>query len=130
MNGSVESPALIQEQHSFCATPCIDQVPSVCYKPIVPCTLAMVFDFMHTFSPVPEKGNKTVLKWVIFFRILFSVLLLGSTIVLQLGETTTLVDPPLLMLYGFIVTIFLVSLVYILLLKHIKKSISLSPVVF
>jgi two-component system sensor histidine kinase HydH len=84
----------------------------------------MVFHFMRTFSPMPEKDNKTVLKWLMFFRILFSVLLLGSTIVLQLGETTTLIEPPLLFLYGFIITIFLISLVYSLLMKHIRKSIS------
>jgi two-component system sensor histidine kinase PilS (NtrC family) len=79
---------------------------------------------MSTFSPMPEKDNKIELKWLMFFRILFSVLLLGSTIVLQLGETTTLIEPPLLILYGFIIAIFLISLVYSLLLKRIKKSIS------
>jgi two-component system sensor histidine kinase HydH len=78
---------------------------------------------MLTFSHMPEKENKTELKWLMFFRILFSVLLLGSTIVMQLGETTTLIEPPLLVLYGFIITIFLTSLVYSLLLKRIKKSI-------
>jgi two-component system sensor histidine kinase HydH len=79
---------------------------------------------MSTFSPMPEKDYKTELKWLMFFRILFSVLMLGSTIVLQLGETTTLIEPPLLVLYGLIVTIFLISLVYGLLLKRVKKSIS------
>jgi two-component system sensor histidine kinase HydH len=79
---------------------------------------------MSTFSPMPEKDNKIELKWLMFFRILFSVLLLGSTIVLQLGETTTLIEPPLLILYGFIIAIFLISLVYSVLLKRIKKSIS------
>jgi two-component system sensor histidine kinase HydH len=74
-----------------------------------------------------EKDNKTELKWLMFFRILISVLLLGSAIVLQLGQTSTLTEPPLLVLYGFIIIIFLISLVYSLLLKRIKKSI---PFVF
>ena len=71
-----------------------------------------------------ERDNKTELKWLMFFRILFSVLLLGSAIVLQLGQTSTLIEPRLLVLYGFIITVFLVSLVYSILLKRIKKSIS------
>ena len=73
---------------------------------------------------MPERDNKTELKWLTFFRILFSVLLLGSAIVLQLGQTSTLIEPRLLVLYGFIITVFLVSLVYSILLKRIKKSIS------
>lgn len=79
---------------------------------------------MSQLSPTSEKESKTELKWLTFFRILFSVLLLGATIFLQLGETTTRIEPPLLVLYGFIVTIFLISLVYSLLLKHTKKSLS------
>jgi len=49
---------------------------------------------------------------------------LGSTIFLQLGETATLIEPPLLLLYGFIIAIFLISLIYSLLLKRIKPSVS------
>ena len=79
---------------------------------------------MSTYSSMPEKDYKAELKWLMFFRILFSVLMLGSTILLQLGETTTLIEPPLLVLYGLIVTIFLISLAYGLLLKRVKKSIS------
>ena len=82
------------------------------------------FQLMSTFFPIPEKDNKTELKWLMFFRILFSVLLLGSTIILQLGETTTLIEPTLLVLYGFIIIIFLISLVYSLLLKRVKRSIT------
>jgi two-component system sensor histidine kinase HydH len=73
---------------------------------------------------MPEKDNKTELKWLMFFRILFSVLLLGSSVILQAGKTTTLFEPSLLLLYGIILSIFMVSLVYSLLLKRIKKSIS------
>lgn len=74
--------------------------------------------------PKPEKKYKTELKWLVFFRILFSVLLLGSTIVLQLGESATPIEPSLLVLYGFIITIFFISLVYSLLLKRVKQTIS------
>ena len=74
--------------------------------------------------PKREKDYKTELKWLVFFRILFSVLLLGSTIVLQLGESATPIGPSLLILYGFIITIFFISLVYSLLLKRVKQTIS------
>ena len=79
---------------------------------------------MSTLSPIPEKDYKTELKWLMFFRILFSLLLLGATIVLQLSETATPMEPSLLLLYGFIVTIFLISLVYSLLLKRVKNEVS------
>ena len=79
---------------------------------------------MNTPLSKPEKNYKTELKWLVFFRILFSVLLLGSTIVLQLGERTTPIEPSLLVLYGFIITIFFISLVYSLLLKRVKQTIS------
>jgi two-component system sensor histidine kinase PilS (NtrC family) len=74
--------------------------------------------------PISVKDSKTELKWLMFFRILFSVLLLGSTVVLQLGETPTPMGQSLLVLYGFIISVFLISLVYSLLLKRVKQTIS------
>jgi two-component system sensor histidine kinase PilS (NtrC family) len=74
--------------------------------------------------PISVKDYKTELKWLMFFRILFSVLLLGSTVVLQLGETPTPMGQSLLVLYGFIISVFLISLVYSLLLKRVKQTIS------
>ncbi|MGD8521212.1 MAG: ATP-binding protein [Desulfobacterales bacterium] len=65
---------------------------------------------------------KNKLKWLLFFRILFSTLLLGSTIILQLGEKTSPFAPSLIVLYGIIITIFFLSLIYGLLLKHIKRD--------
>jgi len=79
---------------------------------------------MNTPLPIPGKNYKTELKWLVFFRILFSVLLLGATIVLQIGESAPPIKPSLLVLYGFIITIFLISLVYSLLLKRVKKTVS------
>jgi two-component system sensor histidine kinase PilS (NtrC family) len=79
---------------------------------------------MSTLSPIPEKDYKTELKWLMFFRILFSLLLLGATIVRQLSETATPKEPSLLLLYGFIITIFLISLTYSLLLKRVKNEVS------
>ena len=78
---------------------------------------------MSTLSSIPEKSFKNELKWLMFFRILFSLVLLGSTTVLQFGEDTTPMEPSLLVIYGFIVTIFVFSLIYSLLLKRVKNEV-------
>jgi two-component system sensor histidine kinase PilS (NtrC family) len=78
---------------------------------------------MSTLSPIPEKDYKIELKWLIFLRILFSLVLLGSATVLQFGETSTPMGPSLLVLYGFIITIFVISLIYSLLLKRLKNEV-------
>ena len=49
-------------------------------------------------------------------------MLLGSTIILQLGEKTSPFAPSLIVLYGIIITIFFLSFIYGLLLKHIKRD--------
>ena len=79
---------------------------------------------MSALSPIPEKGYKIELKWLMFFRVLFSLVLLGATTVLQLGESATPIGPSLLVLYGFIITIFVISLIYSLLLKRVKNEVS------
>ena len=52
-----------------------------------------------------------------FFRVLFSSLLLGSTIILQLGESPSPLARPLLVLYGLIGGIFLLSFIYALIFQ-------------
>lgn len=61
------------------------------------------------------------LKWLMFARVLFTTLLLGSTVVLQLGEASSPLAPALLVLYGMIASIFFLSFVYTLLLNRIKN---------
>jgi two-component system sensor histidine kinase PilS (NtrC family) len=79
---------------------------------------------MDTLSPIPEKDYKIELKWLMFFRILFSLVLLGSATVLQIGKTATPINPSLLILYGFTITIFVISLIYSLLMKRVKNEVS------
>ena len=57
------------------------------------------------------------------FRVLFSTLLLGSSIVLQLGDSPPPIGPPLKFLYGLIAAIFFLSIIYALLLDRVKKPI-------
>lgn len=73
-------------------------------------------------SPQAQSDYKARLKWLIFFRLIFSSLLLGSTIILQLGETSSSFDPSLLVLYGIIIAIFILSLIYAVILSRIKHD--------
>lgn len=57
------------------------------------------------------------LKWLTFFRVIFTTLLLGSTIILQISETSSPLAKPLLGLYGLIAGIFVLSFFYSLILK-------------
>jgi two-component system sensor histidine kinase HydH len=70
----------------------------------------------------PESDLYHKLKWLMFFRILFSSLLLGSTIILQLGESPSPLAKPLLVLYGLIGGIFLLSFVYALILRSGRRE--------
>jgi two-component system sensor histidine kinase PilS (NtrC family) len=78
---------------------------------------------MSRLSRIPEKDYKSKLKGLIFFRILFSGLLLGSTIVLHLSDSDTPMERSLVFLYGLTIAIFLISLIYSFFLKRIKKEI-------
>jgi two-component system sensor histidine kinase HydH len=55
------------------------------------------------------------------FRVFFSTLLLGSSIIMQLGESPPPLGSPLIFLYGIIAAIFFLSVFYALGLYHIKR---------
>jgi two-component system sensor histidine kinase PilS (NtrC family) len=76
----------------------------------------------------PEKDIKNKLKWLMLFRVLFSTLLLGSSIIFQLGESPPPIGPPLVLLYGLIATIFFLSILYALGLYRIKHHIAFAYV--
>jgi two-component system, NtrC family, sensor histidine kinase HydH len=59
------------------------------------------------------------LKWLMFCRVIFTTLLLGSAIILQLRETSFLAFP-ILLLYGLIIFIFFLSFLYAILIKWLK----------
>lgn len=73
---------------------------------------------MDNYSQVREGDLKNRLKWLIFFRLLFSTLLLGSTIFLQLNESPSPVSRPLLVLYGLIIAIFVLTFIYAAMLRR------------
>ena len=77
---------------------------------------------------MPEKDFKDKLKWLMLFRVLFSTLLLGSSIVLQLGDSPPPIGPSLKFLYGLIATIFFLSIIYALVIDRIKKPLAFAYV--
>ncbi len=56
-----------------------------------------------------------------FFRVVFTTLLLGSTMMFQLGETSYL-SVPLLVLYGLIVFVFVLSFIYAVAIRWVKQG--------
>jgi len=76
----------------------------------------------------PEGENKPKLKWLMLFRILLSTLLLGSAIILQFGDSPPPLNPPIIILYGLIASIFLLSFVYAVVLYRIKQLILIAYV--
>ena len=79
---------------------------------------------MSQNSPKPEKDYRSKLKGLMFFRLLFSALLLGATIVLQLSDSATSLERSFVFLYGIIIAIFFISFVYSVFLKRIKKEVT------
>jgi two-component system sensor histidine kinase PilS (NtrC family) len=59
-----------------------------------------------------------------FFRVLFTSLLLGSTIILQFQQNPSPVAKPLLLLYGLIAGIFLLSFIYALTLQRVQNLVA------
>jgi len=69
---------------------------------------------------MPEGELRRKLKWLMLFRVFFCTLLLGSSIIMQLGESPPPLGSPLIFLYGIIGSIFFLSVLYALGLYHIK----------
>jgi two-component system sensor histidine kinase PilS (NtrC family) len=69
---------------------------------------------------MPEGELRRKLKWLMLLRVLFSTLLLGSSIIIQLGESPPPLGSPLIFLYAIIGSIFSLSVLYAVSLYHIK----------
>ena len=63
-----------------------------------------------------------------FFRVLFTSLLLGSTIILQLAKSPSPLDASLLVLYGLIVGVFVLSFIYSIMLQRVTRVLIFSYV--
>ena len=77
---------------------------------------------MSKFIIKPEDDLSHKLKWLIFFRLLFASLMLGSAILLQVSENPFPLTRSLIVLYGVIVGIFLLSVYYALIFRYEKLN--------
>jgi len=62
------------------------------------------------------------LQWLMFLRLIFVTALLGSSILVQFKERESLIAPPLLVLYGLIAAIYILTFIYIIVFKRFKAS--------
>jgi len=77
---------------------------------------------MSKFMIKPEDDLSHKLKWLIFFRLLFASLMLGSAIIVQVSENPFPLTRSLIVLYGVIVGIFLLSVYYALIFRYEKLN--------
>jgi signal transduction histidine kinase len=77
-------------------------------------------NIMSSSSITPEEDLHHKLKWLMFFRIIFASLLLGSTIIVQLKEKSFSPDKSFIALYILIVIIFLLSIYYVYIFRTVK----------
>ena len=62
------------------------------------------------------------LKWVMFFRVLFTTLLLGATIIYQIRESHSILSRSLLFVYTLTIAVFVFSFFYALILPRVKRE--------
>ena len=77
---------------------------------------------MWNFAKNPQDDLPHKLKWLIFFRILFASLMLGSTVIVQISENQFPLTLSLIVLYVIIVGIFLLSVYYGLIFRYGKLN--------
>jgi len=76
---------------------------------------------MNMLTAKSEGDLHAKLRLLVLFRILFSSILLGSTVILQLSEDASPFSRPLLILYGLIAGILILSFVYAVMLPRIRN---------
>ena len=62
------------------------------------------------------------LQRLMFFRLIFVTVLLGSSVLVQFKDRESLITPPLLVLYGLIATVYILTFLFIVLLKRFGPS--------
>ncbi len=77
---------------------------------------------MNELPQQSENDLITRLKWLMFFRVLFTALLLGSTILVQTNQTPPMLNPPLIILFGLIGGVFVLSVGYALVINRIERK--------
>ncbi len=62
------------------------------------------------------------LQWLMFLRLIFVTVLLGSSILVQFKDRESPIAPPLLVLYGLIASVYLLTFIYTIVLKRLGSS--------
>ena len=70
------------------------------------------------------------LKWIMFFRLLFTTILLGSTIIFQLRESPSFLARPLVFIYVLTAAVYLLSFIYSLILRRVKRQLLFAYIQF
>jgi two-component system, NtrC family, sensor histidine kinase HydH len=68
---------------------------------------------VHTDNDLLKK-----IKWLMYFRVLFTTFLLGSTIIVQYGHQLSSPNPQLVLLYGINAVVFILSIGYAIILRY------------
>ncbi len=68
------------------------------------------------------------LKWLTFLRFLFATVLLVSTVIVQYKDRESLISPPLLVLYGLIAGIYVLTLAYAVSFKLLQPTVTFAYV--
>jgi len=71
--------------------------------------------------PEAPQELKQKLRWLIFARVIFTTLLLGSTLFIHINQSYPAVEPSLYILYGIIFILFGLSLFYSLIRSHVQR---------
>lgn len=61
---------------------------------------------------------------MMFLRVVFTTFLLGSTVIVQLKDRESLIAPPLLVLYGLIGTVYVLTFLYVVIFKRLGPTLS------
>jgi two-component system sensor histidine kinase PilS (NtrC family) len=71
---------------------------------------------------VSQEHMSKRLQWLMFLRLIFITVLLGSSILVQFKDRNSLISPPLVSLYGLVATIYILTFLYILIFNRIGPN--------
>jgi len=82
-------------------------------------------EFPSMSSPAPHTQGDFLrrLKWIMFFRVLFTTLLLGSTIVFEVRKSPSPSPEPLFFIFALVIAIYILTLAYSIVLHRFNPGI-------
>jgi len=74
-----------------------------------------------SYEPQNELRHK--LRWLILSRVIFTILLLGSTIFIHISRSKPTSALPIFVLYGIIIALFILSFLFVFLVSRIRREV-------